>query len=105
MPKLSAVIITKNEERNIGRCIDSLNDVADEIIVVDSGSTDKTESICKEKGVKFVVNEWKGYIEQKNYANSLAQHKYILSLDADEALSDQLRDSILKVKEEMSSDA
>jgi glycosyltransferase involved in cell wall biosynthesis len=105
MPKLSAVIITKNEERNIGRCIDSLIGIADEIIVVDSGSTDNTELICKEKGVNFQFNEWKGYIEQKNYANSLAQHQYILSLDADEALSEQLRESILRVKEDLSSDA
>jgi glycosyltransferase involved in cell wall biosynthesis len=105
MPKLSAVIITKNEERNIGRCIDSMDGVADEIIVVDSGSTDNTERICKEKGASFLYNEWKGYIEQKNYANSLAKHKHILSLDADEALSDRLRESILKEKENFQSDA
>ena len=105
MTKLSAVIITLNEERNIGRCIDSMQGVADEIIVVDSGSNDKTEAICKEKGVRFVYNEWKGYIEQKNYANSLAQHEYILSIDADEALSDRLRQSVIKEKENFGSDA
>ena len=101
MTKLSAVIITLNEERNIGRCIDSMQDVADEIIVVDSGSMDKTEAICNEKGVRFVYNEWKGYIEQKNFANSLAEHEYILSIDADEALSDKLRHSVLKEKENL----
>ncbi len=69
MPGLSAVIITLNEERNIGRCIDSLLDIADEILVVDSGSTDRTEAICKEKGVRFLYNKWEGYIEQKNHAN------------------------------------
>lgn len=105
MSKLSAVIITLNEERNIGRCIDSLKDVADEIIVVDSGSDDGTEVICREKGVRFEVHEWKGYIEQKNYANSLVKHDHILSVDADEALSDELRSSILKVKKHFDADA
>lgn len=105
MTKLSAVIITLNEERNIGRCIDSLQEVADEIIVVDSGSKDNTETISKEKGASFVVNEWKGYIEQKNFANSLAKHEYIISVDADEALSDELRKSILNEKDNFGADA
>lgn len=105
MTKLSAVIITLNEERNIGRCIDSLQGIADEIIVVDSGSTDKTKAISKEKGAKFVFNEWAGYIAQKNHANKLAEHDYILSIDADEALSDELRKSILKEKENFTADA
>lgn len=105
MPKLSAVIISLNEERNIGRCIDSLLGVADEIIVVDSGSTDKTEAISKEKGARFVFNEWKGYIEQKNFADGLAKYDYILSIDSDEALSNELRNSILKAKEHFEADA
>ncbi|RLD77314.1 MAG: glycosyltransferase family 2 protein, partial [Bacteroidetes bacterium] len=104
MPKLSAVIITQNEEQNIGRCIDSLKGVADDIVVVDSGSTDNTEAICKEKGARFFYNKWEGYIEQKNFANDLAEHKYILSVDADEALSGQLRDSILEAKESLKAD-
>ncbi len=105
MPKLSAVIITLNEERNIGRCIDSLKNVADDILVVDSGSTDKTEDICKEKGARFFYHKWEGYIEQKNHANGLAEFPYILSIDADEALSDQLRESILTVKDSFKADA
>lgn len=105
MPELSAVIITLNEERNIGRCIDSLKEVADEVIVVDSGSKDRTEEICREKGARFEFNAWIGYIEQKNYANSLAKHDHILSIDADEALSDELRTSILRVKEQFEADA
>lgn len=104
MPKLSAVIITQNEERNIGRCIDSLKGVADDIVVVDSGSTDNTEAICKEKGARFFYNKWEGYIEQKNFANDLAEHKYILSIDADEALSEQLRNSILEAKDSLEAD-
>jgi glycosyltransferase involved in cell wall biosynthesis len=104
MPKLSAVIITLNEERNIGRCIDSVKDIADEVIVVDSGSSDRTREICEEKGASFVFNAWKGYIEQKNFANNLAKHPYILSIDADEALSEKLRNSILAIKEHFGDD-
>lgn len=105
MTKLSAVIITLNEERNIARCIDSVARVADEIIVVDSGSSDRTGAICKEKGIRFVMHEWEGYKEQKNYANSLAAHDLILSIDADEALSEPLQQSILQAKENPLADA
>lgn len=105
MPKLSAVIITLNEERNIGRCIDSLVDVADDIVVVDSGSTDKTEAICVEKGVRFFFNKWEGYIEQKNHANQLAEYPMVLSIDADEALSEELKITILKLKDNFAADA
>lgn len=96
--KISTVIITLNEEKNIGRCLDSLNEVADEIVVVDSYSTDRTEDICSNKGARFIQNPFKGHIEQKNYAVSRANHDYILSLDADEALSEELKKSILHVK-------
>lgn len=96
--KISAVIITLNEERNIARCIESLGDIAEEIIVLDSFSTDKTEEICKEYDVKFVQRKWEGYAASKNYLNGLAQFDYILSLDADEALDAELRSEILQVK-------
>jgi len=102
--KLSAVIITFNEERNIGRCIDSVQKVADEIVVIDSFSTDKTEQICITKGVKFVQHTFEGHIEQKNFAISQASNKHILSLDADEALSDDLISSILAVKNNWEAD-
>ena len=75
--KLSVVIITFNEEKNIGRCIDSVLDVADDIVIMDSFSTDRTEEICRSKGVRFFQNKWEGYSEQKNYANSLAAHDWI----------------------------
>lgn len=97
---ITAVIITQNEERNIGRCLQSLQGVADEIVVVDSGSTDATESICREAGARFEHHGWEGFAEQKNYANSLATGDWILSIDADEALSEELRKSIIKIKEE-----
>lgn len=96
--KISAVIISKNEARNIGRCIDSLNGVVDEILVVDSFSTDDTPQICKEKGVNFLQIEWLGYASTKNKANTSAQHPYILSIDADEALSTELREEIVSIK-------
>lgn len=100
MDKISAIIITLNEERNIGRCLDSLQAVADEVIVVDSGSTDRTEAICRQAGVRFVHHDWAGYDGQKNFANSLAAHPWTLSIDADEALSTELRSSLLRMKEQ-----
>ncbi len=98
MEKLSVVIITGNEERNIERCLASVQSVADEIIVVDSLSTDKTEEICRKFAVTFVSQKWLGYSEQKNYANSLASYDFILSIDADEVLSEELIQSILQEK-------
>jgi len=98
MPKISAVIITMNEEQLIEQCLQSLDNVADEVIVVDSFSTDSTEQICRKYNVKFVQREFTGFMDQKNYAVSLASHEYILSLDADEALSEELQKSLLKVK-------
>ena len=99
MNALSAVIITLNEERNIGRCIQSLQGIADEIIVVDSFSNDATESICKSLGVKFVKHQWEGYVKQKQFANDLAANDLIFSIDADEAVSPELAQSVLKIKE------
>ena len=96
--KISAVIITFNEDNNIARCIDSLRDVADEIIVVDSHSSDATEKICREKGVIFIQKSWQGYSETKNYANAQASFDYMLSIDADEALSEELKNSIRQLK-------
>jgi glycosyltransferase involved in cell wall biosynthesis len=97
--KISAVVITYNEARNIGRCLDSIRDVADEIVVVDSYSTDKTQEICSRAGVKFLQHRFDGHIEQKNYAVSCAAHGHVLSLDADEVLSDKLKQSILSAKQ------
>ncbi|HUS87727.1 MAG TPA: glycosyltransferase family 2 protein [Bacteroidales bacterium] len=98
MPGISVVIITYNEEKNIIRCINSVKGLADEIIVVDSFSEDMTPTICRELGVRFYSHEFEGYREQKNFATSLALNDYVLSLDADEALSDELYNNILKIK-------
>lgn len=99
MDKISAVIITYNEEKNIQRCLSSLIGVADEIIVLDSYSSDKTKTICEEFGVKFIESAWKGYSQSKNTANAHASNDYILSVDADEELSEVLKGSIHKAKE------
>ncbi len=103
--KISLVIITKNEEKNIQRCLESAKDVVDEIIVIDSFSTDKTQEICEQYNVKFVGKEWMGYSKTKNFGNSLAQYDWILSLDADEALSEPLKKAILIQKNGFNSDA
>jgi len=105
MPKISAVIITFNEENSIERCIRSVLPVVDDIVVLDSYSTDRTEEICKSLGVRFVQNHFEGYRTQKNLAVQLASFDYILSLDADEALSVELKESILKIKEHWDCDA
>ncbi len=98
MIQLSVVIITYNEEKNIGRCIDSVKGIADDIVVVDSFSTDKTEEICKIKEARFVQHKFDGHIEQKNWAITQVNFPYILSVDADEALSDELQRSIRVIK-------
>ena len=103
--KISAVIITCNEERTIGPCLDSLGDVADEIVVVDSYSSDRTEEICRSYNAVFIQHRYTGNIEQRNWAILQASSPYILSLDADEVLSDELRASIRRVKENWTHDA
>lgn len=97
--KISGVIITFNEEKNIERCLNSLKGVVDEIVVVDSFSKDKTQEICAKYDVKFIEHAFDGHIQQKNWAITQASHQYVLSLDADEELSPQLQKSILTVKE------
>ncbi len=99
MPKLSVVIITFNEEKNIGRCLESVKGIADDIVVVDSFSTDKTANICNHYKVNFIQHKWEGYSATKNFANSQAVYDWILSLDADEELSDKLKESIREVKQ------
>lgn len=91
---ISVIIITKNEENDIRRCLESVKDFA-EIIVVDSGSTDKTVDICKEYTDKVFYNAWPGFGKQKNHALSHATKKWVLSLDADEWLTSDLKDEIL----------
>ncbi len=104
MSKITVVIITLNEEKNIGRCIDSVKDIADEILVIDSYSTDRTEEICKTKGARFVQHPFKDYLGQHVYADEIAKYDLILTLDADESLSEELQQSVLSLKSNLESD-
>lgn len=103
--KLSVVIITFNEEKNIERCLNSISDIADEIIILDSLSTDNTKEICKNHNVKFYEQNFIGHIEQKNAAVKLSSNDYVLSLDADEVISEELKKSIKKIKNNCIADA
>lgn len=96
--KLSVVIITFNEEKNIFRCINSLYRVADEIIVVDSYSTDDTVRIARFLGAKVILHPFTDFVTQKNFATNQASNDWILSIDADEVLSDELKLSIQILK-------
>ncbi|MEO8151300.1 MAG: glycosyltransferase family 2 protein [Bacteroidia bacterium] len=100
MPQLSVTIITLNEERNIGRCIESVLAVADDIIVLDSGSTDNTLAICDQMGVRHIYAPWENYSRARNIAADNCKYNWILALDADEALSAELTASIQKIKKE-----
>jgi glycosyltransferase involved in cell wall biosynthesis len=102
--KLSVVIITYNEERNIGRCLASVRNIADEIVVLDSHSTDSTVRICREHGAKVFTHPFDGHIQQKNRAITYASNKHVLSLDADEAIDPRLEQEILRVKDNFSKD-
>ncbi len=93
MPPISATIITHNEAANIARSIRSL-DCADEILVVDSGSTDETVKIAAELGARIIIHAWEGFAAQKNFAVREAKHDWILSLDADEELDEAARAAI-----------
>ena len=100
MKKISATILAFNEEKRIGACLESLRGVADEIIVVDSGSTDRTVEICRQYGCKVSTRKFDGFGAQRQYATSLTTHQYVLSIDADELLSRALQESIMKLKED-----
>jgi glycosyltransferase involved in cell wall biosynthesis len=95
--KIAATIITLNEERNIARAIESLR-CCDQIVVLDSGSTDRTVELATRLGAVVVEDNWRGYAKQKNRAAEYAEHDWILSLDADEALSEALEGEIWSVK-------
>ncbi|MDB5278167.1 MAG: glycosyl transferase family 2 [Ferruginibacter sp.] len=105
MSSLSVVIITFNEAHNIERCLNSVRQVADEIIILDSFSTDDTVALASKMGVVVKQQQFLGYIQQKNAALELASNNYVLCLDADEALDEALVQSILSVKENFTATA
>ena len=101
MPKISACIISLDEEQKIGDCLESLIPVVDEIILVDSNSTDKTVEIASQYTDKIFTKDFLGYVEQRKLAVSKAENDWILSLDCDERLSPELQASILAVKDSL----
>lgn len=101
MTKISGVIIAYNEEQYIAKCLESLQGIVDEILVVDSFSTDETLQICEKHGARVIQRAFIGFTDQKNYATEQAKFDYVLSLDADEALSEELKASILELKPTM----
>lgn len=92
--RISAVIITKNEASNILACVHSLKEIADEILVIDSFSNDNTVELALNEGCTVVQREWEGYSNTKNWGNNLAKYNWILSIDADEVLSESLQKDI-----------
>ena len=100
MKKIAGAIITFNEEKNIERCIKGLMDCVDEIVVLDSFSSDRTKEICQRYEVSFFQKEWEGYAQTKNKLNDLIDADYIFSVDADEVPDDILKEEIRKIKED-----
>src|SRR3972149_3786685 len=88
--KLSVVIITLNEEKDLPRCLESVSGLADEIVVVDSGSTDKTVEIARSYNAKVYVRKFDNYANQKNFASNMTQGEWLLALDADEEIEPEL---------------
>jgi glycosyltransferase involved in cell wall biosynthesis len=98
--KISACLIVCNEERNLGRCLASVAPVVDEIVVVDSGSIDRTQEIAGKFGARVIVQPWLGYVGQKNFALGHAAHPWTLSIDADEELSPELAAAIGRLRDD-----
>jgi glycosyltransferase involved in cell wall biosynthesis len=101
MPPLTAILIAHNEELDLPRALSSLEGIADEIILVDSGSTDRTCDIAREFGARVYARKLDSLADQKNYAASFASHDWLLSIDCDEELSPELRASLLAWKREI----
>lgn len=97
---LSVAIITFNEQKNIARCINSVKEIADDIVVIDSYSTDETTNIATKMGARVILNKFAGHIEQKNFAITQAKYPFILSLDADEAIDDTFKQEIIAIKKQ-----
>lgn len=103
--KISACIIALNEERNLPRCLKSIAGLVDEILVIDSASTDATAEIARAFGARVVQQDWLGYVGQKNFALDQAAHPWVLSIDADEEISPELASSITRVKTDPAADS
>ncbi len=98
MSNISAVVITRNEERNIARCLEALSQVCADIVVVDAFSTDRTPDICRRFGVRLFQKDWENYSANKNFGNEQARCDWVLSVDADEVLSPELIATLQSLK-------
>ena len=96
---ISCFIIAKNEADRISKTIESVIDIVDEVIVIDSGSTDGTQNLAKELGCKVFFNKWSGYGPQKRFGEDCTKNEWLLNLDADEYLSDEIKSEILQTFE------
>ena len=105
MNKITALIITLNEERHIGACIDAVRGVCEEVLVIDSLSQDKTKEIAEAKGARVVSNPFPGFGPQKNFGTTMASNDLILSIDADEVVSSELSEAIKAIKKTSSAAA
>src|SRR6476660_5729921 len=97
MQKISVVIICKNEEDEIGRTLKSLTGLTDDIVVLDNGSTDNTKNIIRNSGARLVEESWEGFGKTKNKATGFAKYDWILNLDADESIDEELKSSLLNL--------
>lgn len=97
MPKLSLFVITYNEENNLGQCLEAAKEICDEIVIVDSGSSDRTKEIAEKYGARFYVRKFDGFAAQKGYALSKCTGEWALSLDADEVLDEDLAKEISNI--------
>jgi len=98
MQKISVVIVCKNEEDQIGRCLQSLKDLTDDVVVLDNGSSDDTKNIVRNTGARLIEDTWEGFGKTKNKATRLAKYDWILNLDADESIDAELKNSILNLR-------
>ena len=104
MIRISAVVMTLDEERNIGDCLDSVSEVADELYVVDSFSSDRTVEIARARGARVEQHPFEGHRQQRAYSIAQARYHHVLVMDADERLSDELRQSVLAAKQNWAAD-
>src|SRR5215471_13964613 len=97
MQKISVVIICKNEEDQIGRCLRSLEELTDDVVVLDNGSTDHTKDIVRNAGARLIEDTWEGFGKTKNKATRMSKYDWVLNLDADESIDTELKNSLLKL--------
>jgi glycosyltransferase involved in cell wall biosynthesis len=97
MQKFSIVIICKNEEEIIGRCLQSLQGITDDIVVLDNGSTDATKEIIKKNNVRFIEESWEGFGKTKKRVTQLAKYDWVLNIDADEVPDEELKKNLLSI--------